>query len=243
MFLFKKKKDGPEEKTMLDKTEALIKSAKENSKEKFRQKAGSDLPDKRNQGKQGQSGAILDASQNLETDAPMKVVIPASSLLEDQDVISVKASESTGLTITEEDVDKLLVEVNKDKPAAEIPDISLDILVPPKEAVEKPKQATGQSIEVKLEPKPEVKSESKLAAKSEAKPSEPAADKDKKTEGADGGNLFSNLFGKVEVEEDNPLQRLMNSLPTISMDEVMIEAEEVKGIMSEWYLKQGKRSK
>jgi hypothetical protein len=93
---------------------------------------------------------------------------------------------------------------------------------------------------VKAESKPEVKSEQKPAVQPDAKPAAPEGDKDKKDEGADKGNIFSNLFGKVEVEEDDPLKKLIKTLPEISMDEVMIEAEEVKGLISEWYANQGK---
>jgi hypothetical protein len=240
MFLFKRKKDGLQEKTVLDKTESIIKLAKEN-KEKTKQQTGSNSTDKKNQGKHEQSGKILNTVQ--ESDSQMKVVIPASSLVEDQEVISLKNFEIDETIVSEEDVDKLLVQVNKDKPTVEVPDISLDILTSPKEAAEKPKPAMsqpevklGSGLDAKTESKPEMKLEQKPSAQSETKPGAPVGDKDKKDEGADKGNLFSNLFGKVEVEEDDPLKKLIKTLPEITMDEVMIEAEEVKGLISEWYV-------
>lgn len=242
MFLFKRKKDAPQEKTVLDKTESIIKLAKEN-KEKMKQQTGSNSGDKKNQGKHEQSGKILNRVQ--EADSPMKVVIPASSLVEDQEVISLKNAELIESDVPEEDVDKLLVEVNKDKPAVEAPDISLDILASPKGAAEKPKPAMsqtevkGSNPDAKTESRPEIKAEQKSAVQSETKPAAPAGDKDKKDEG-DKGNLFSNLFGKVEVEEDDPLKKLIKTLPDMTIDEVMIEAEEVKGLISEWYVNQGK---
>jgi hypothetical protein len=271
MFLFKKRKDASDEKTALEKTEEAIKSVKENNKAKS--KPGSDPVEPQ--------------------DSPLKVVIPASSLLEDEDVISIKEPEVEKSGISEEDVDKLLVAVNQNKPEIEIPDISLDVLKPEPEKGEKIKPVSNkvetkseikaeQKSEIKAEavPKPEIKLEAKteikpeivpeikaevkpenkieakteiktenktetkpvakVETKSEAKPAAGEGEKGKKGGGDEKENLFSNLFGSVEVEEDNPLKRLISSLPEISIDEVMNEADEVKGLMSEWYVNQGK---
>jgi hypothetical protein len=283
MFLFKKRKDGSDEKTALEKTEEAIKSVKENNK--LKSKPGSDPVEPQ--------------------DSSMKVVIPASSLLEDEDVISIKEPEVGKSGISEEDIDKMLVAVNQNKPEIEIPDISLDVLKPEQEKVEKNKPVSNKTeikaeqkqetipetkpevkaeavhkIETKLEAKPEikpdikpeikteVKPENKIEAKTEiktenksetksgakvetktdvkaenkgeAKPAAGEGEKGKKGGGEEKENLFSNLFTSVEVEEDNPLKRLINSLPEISIDEVMNEADEVKGLMSEWYVNQGK---
>jgi exonuclease SbcD len=243
MFLFKKRKDAPQEKTALDKTESTIKAAKENSKDKAKQKVGSDLPVNKQPGKNEKSNVTVNSTAS-DKNSPLKVVIPASSLLDDEVVIPAKVINSSRSSIPEEDVDKLLVKVNQDKAVTDIPDISLDILAPPEEIKEKPQQIkTKPEIEpeVKTEVKAEVKPEIKVEAKPPKATSSPSPEKDKKGKAGDGKeNLFSNLFGKVEVEEDNPLKRLINSLPDITIDEVINEAEEVKGLMNEWYSSQGK---
>jgi hypothetical protein len=76
-----------------------------------------------------------------------------------------------------------------------------------------------------------------------AKPAEtaekkPAENGKKAAEAEDKGNMFSNLFGKAEVEEETYLDRLIKSLPDVSIEEVVNEADEVKNIMNEWFLSQ-----
>jgi hypothetical protein len=247
MFLFKRRKDISQEQTALEKTESTIKLAKEKSNSKSQLKAEADTDKKKSKQKEVKSDKTENAEQSLDTDIPMKVVIPASSLLEDQELSSVKVPETNKSAIAEEDLDKLLVKVNQGEPVVEIPDISLDILAPPTDEHEKTLQSANKP-EVKFDSKPEVKnesntenkSESKPETKDEVKPAESAPDKATKAEGDGKENLFSNLFGKVEVEEDNPTQRLIHSLPDISIEEVLNEAEEVKGLMHEWYVNQGK---
>jgi hypothetical protein len=61
-------------------------------------------------------------------------------------------------------------------------------------------------------------------------------------EGEDKGNLFSSLFGKNEIVEETPLDRLIKSLPDTTIEEVMNEAEEVKGLMNEWFQNKAEQS-
>jgi hypothetical protein len=84
--------------------------------------------------------------------------------------------------------------------------------------------------------------DTKLPAATEAKsPAAEVKQPEKKKEGEETkDNLFSQLFGKVEQEEETPLDRLIKALPEISIEEVMNEAEEVKGLMSEWFQNQPK---
>jgi len=78
------------------------------------------------------------------------------------------------------------------------------------------------------------------AAPVEAKKPAPAPDAPKPEakkaapEAAGGDNLFSSLFSKTEVEEENSLDRLVKALPDITMEEVLSEAEEVKNLMKEY---------
>jgi hypothetical protein len=53
-------------------------------------------------------------------------------------------------------------------------------------------------------------------------------------------NLFASLFGKSEVFEETPIDRLIKSLPDITIAEVMNRAEEVKGLMNDWFQNQEK---
>jgi hypothetical protein len=247
MFLFKRRKDAPKEKTSLDKTEETIKLAKESKQQKLKQKDGQDASDPGTNRKSDNTG---EAVQN--DNIPMKVVIPASNLVEDDSPVSAITAVPDKSLVPEEDVDKLLVKVNQGKPEQEAPDISLDILKTEKEnakSTEKPKiqseQKTDSNSALKNskpeDTKNETKTETKTTVKPETKSAEADASKDKKEVPKEGKeNLFSNLFGKVEVEEDNPLKRLIKSLPDVSMDEVMNESEEVKGLMNEWYTNQGK---
>jgi hypothetical protein len=47
-------------------------------------------------------------------------------------------------------------------------------------------------------------------------------------------NMFSSLFGNAVEEEENILDRLFKSLPEISMEEILREAEEVKSLIKEF---------
>jgi hypothetical protein len=78
------------------------------------------------------------------------------------------------------------------------------------------------------------------AADAAKKPGEAEKDKKKGGEEENKGNLFSQLFSKVEEAEETPLDRLIKTLPEITMEEVVNEAEEVKGLMSEWFQNQAK---
>ncbi len=95
-------------------------------------------------------------------------------------------------------------------------------------------QETGKT----LPPIPEEVADSLLVkAKPQDLISEPAA---RSTKGEAKDSLFSDLFGQVEQEEDTPLDRLIKSLPDISMEEILNQAEETQRLMNEWYGKQGR---
>jgi len=79
-----------------------------------------------------------------------------------------------------------------------------------------------------------------LAPEAEKKSGGDGKEKKKGNEEEGKENLFSQLFNKVEEAEETPLDRLIKTLPEISMEEVMNEAEEVKGLMSEWFHNQSK---
>jgi hypothetical protein len=68
--------------------------------------------------------------------------------------------------------------------------------------------------------------------KTEAKDKDKDKDKEKEEEG--GKSLFANLFNKTEEKEETPLDKLIKSMPDITIDEVMSEAEEVRGLIAEW---------
>ncbi|HSW58076.1 MAG TPA: hypothetical protein VLH15_06715 [Dehalococcoidales bacterium] len=68
----------------------------------------------------------------------------------------------------------------------------------------------------------------------ESNDKKPAVSDKKENKAEDKGNTFSNLFGKTEVDEETPLDRLIKSLPDVSIEEVASEAEEVKSLMVEW---------
>jgi ribonuclease E len=95
----------------------------------------------------------------------------------------------------------------------------------------------------KPEPKPEVpKAEGPKpeAPKADAPKAEPAkkeggdaAKKDNKDDVNNKDNLFSSLFNKTAEVEETPIDRLIKSLPDITIDEVMNEAEEVTGLITE----------
>jgi hypothetical protein len=247
VFLFKRRKDVSQEQTALEKTESTIKLAKENTHNKSKDKEGSNSNKSKSKEQGAQSGKIRHNDQTIETDTPMKIVIPASSLLEEQDLSSINVPAANNSTVPEEDLDKLLIKVNQDEPVVEVPEISLDVHDPIKEGNGKTIQPPNKSEE-KLESKPEAlpklnldsKSESKTEMNTETKPPESKPDKDKTPKGDGKENLFSNIFQKVDAVEDNPTQRLINSLPDISIEEVINEAQEVNGLMQEWYVNQGK---
>jgi hypothetical protein len=52
-------------------------------------------------------------------------------------------------------------------------------------------------------------------------------------------NLFSSLFGQTVEKEETPIDRLIKSLPDITIEEVMNEAEEVQCLINEIYQNQG----
>jgi hypothetical protein len=68
----------------------------------------------------------------------------------------------------------------------------------------------------------------------------PAENAQKAAPAEEKGDLFSNLFGKSEVEEETHLDRLIKSLPDVGIEEVINEADEVKNLMNEWFQSQNR---
>jgi hypothetical protein len=182
--------------------------------------------------------------------APIKVVIPAKALEEDEikkeKLAPAKVAPKT--PVPEEELDSLLVPVKRDP--AEEPEVSIstEILMPKPEKIISTPATTSIALPAAL-PAPAAAIPAPVSAsvsaalppaptenKKEEKSPEPPKDKTKgASEGEDKGNLFSNLFGKAIEEEETPLDRLIKSLPDITIEEVLTEAEEVKGLMSEYF--------
>jgi hypothetical protein len=305
MFLFRRKKENAENVADGLNPEEILKLEKSINPAKSAKPAGKDKKEKAVKKAEAETTAkdpffqAEDALQIIENDTPVKVVIPASSLIEDDDPEPLKAGapEPVGEPVAEEVVDSLFEKVNQGKDEEE-EEVSLEAILPPieKKAEARPassappvkvpavsaekapaaapsqSQAAGKSngaIEgqgqspaaaktpVQAESKPESakadkspapaegKTEAAAAAKlpgaTEAKAPAPAAEAAKKG-GAEENkeNLFSQLFGKTEEVEETPVDRLIKQLPDISIEEVLNEAEEVKGLMSEWYQNQPK---
>jgi len=98
------------------------------------------------------------------------------------------------------------------------------------ENTENNEEMTESSVEA-----PEIKAEDIPAApeiKTEAEQSSENPEEEKKEE---DGNLFSALFGGTEVVEETALDKLVKSLPEITIEEVMNEAEDVNNIIHDWY--------
>ena len=66
----------------------------------------------------------------------------------------------------------------------------------------------------------EAEGEEKTETKKEAKPEDTA-------------DSLNNLFSDDE-EEENPLANLINSLPDVTVEELMVDLNEIKGIINEW---------
>jgi hypothetical protein len=299
MFLFRRKKEIAENTADGLNLEEIEKLEKSISPAKPVKPAGKDKKEKAVKKAEGATTAkdpffqAEDALQIIENDTPVKVVIPASSLIEDDasESESTGTPEPVGEPVAEEVVDGLFEKVNEGKEEEE-EDVSLEAILPPidkktaaklagqvpAEAAEKApavvppqspaagksngaEQGPGQSLaaakpavaaEVKTEnakteklpPAAEGKTDGSAAVKlpgaAEAKTPAPAAEAAKKGGAEESGNLFSQLFGKTEEVEETPVDRLIKTLPEISIEEVLNEAEEVKGLMSEWYQNQPK---
>jgi hypothetical protein len=307
MFLFRRKKENAENTADGLNLEEIVKLEKSISPAKPVKPAGKDKKEKAVKKAEGGTTAkdpffqAEDALQIIENDTPVKVVIPASSLIEEEESEPLKAGapEPVGEPVAEEVVDSLFEKVNEGKEEEE-EEVSLEGILPPidkkmaarlagkepaaaadkapavaqpqspaaaksngaaegqvqsPEAAKSPAPAEGKTESAKADKSPapaEGKTEGAAAAKlpgaaeaklpgaAEAKPPAPAAEAAKKGGAEENGNLFSQLFGKTEEVEETAVDRLIKSLPEISIEEVLNEAEEVKGLMSEWYQNQAK---
>lgn len=119
--------------------------------------------------------------------------------------------------------------------------IALPAPAPVAELVVQPEDKVSQTEDKAAEPKADA-AVPRAKAETPAKQPETKTEADKKPPAAEGGNaVFADLFGKMEVEEETPMDRLMNSLTTITMEEVQSEAAEVQGLMNEWAQSQAPR--
>jgi hypothetical protein len=311
MFLFRRRKEIteiPVDELKLEETEqqekgipaaptikTVARTAKPPVKDKKEKAANKAEPEKAIKDPYFQSE---DSLQIIENDTLVKVVIPASSLIEEDSLETelILEQETPGESVPEEVVDGLFVKVNEgktieeqniplesillplEKKAASSGEKSLPTALPPTQAqpaagatkektsqlVADAKPAPGKlaaalpldaaSIPGSSEPKnanPEAAIDISAAAQSEnvaTGKTEPVpepktlaalADTGKKAGGEDNKeNLFSQLFDKLENVEETPLDRLIKALPEISMEELLNESEEVKGLMSEWFQNQ-----
>jgi hypothetical protein len=259
MFLFKKKKDSPEvtteeQKSEVKKTAPPVKVVDKNAKKASEEKAAKESPvsvtvketsGAKNQGKNPDEiadGLLVKVTpdpdiENAVSDAQVKEVL--------KPVVAVEAAA-----------------VNKAQAApVKTADSASTANAKPENSGTGPAAASVAGDKNKGSDVPKTGTETKAAEKTEAKPAEskPAAaekkagEENKKPEGEkkpdeakkggegeDKGNLFSNLFGKADVEEETALDRLIKSLPDIAIEEVVNEADEVKSLMSEWYQNQPK---
>jgi hypothetical protein len=193
MFLFRKKNENSE-----------IKPAEPTKAELFR-------PDKSKTGKPEKArGKTVEAERVVETierplsDSPLKVVIPASALKEEEakDPVQLTASIPLPTSVPDEVVDSFLK--------------------PGHQSAAKPDEAT-----LAFEPG-QVK-------KTQSDPVLPKLESAKAVKEGEGKeNMFSSLFGQPIEEEENSLARLITSLPEITIEEVLSEADEVKNLMKEY---------
>jgi hypothetical protein len=260
MFLFRRKKDNTEAK--LAAQEAKVKKALEQKEKEAqaiaRKEAAAAKAAQVEAAKKEAAAARVVKVEAVKAGkaASVKVVVPAGSLKEEGSGLpKVQSQAPAGAEVPDELVDSLLVKVNREG-SDEIAAPALSEIIPaakPVQAVvETPAAATGANqspvaaevaqsaakpVAAVVPPSAAQPAPATDAAKAEAKPVEapkkPAAEA-KKGATEDNGNMFSNLFGKSEVEEETYLDRLIKSLPDITIEEVMSEADEVKGLMSEW---------
>jgi hypothetical protein len=86
-----------------------------------------------------------------------------------------------------------------------------------------------REMKIPLDAVPEEVADSLLVmANPEESILEPAAAKTEVKE-----SLFSDLFGQIQ-EEENPIVRLIKSLPDVSMEELVVQAEETRRWINEW---------
>jgi hypothetical protein len=152
--------------------------------------------------------------QISDEDVPVKIVVAAGSLREEvsPQPVQEKPPDFIKETMPEEAVDGLFVKVNQEKIENDQARTAFDRIV--------------------------------LSQNSEPQPQESPHTISEQTNEASGGDgkdkLLSNLFGNMEEEEETPLDRLIKILPDITIEEVLNEAEVVKGIMNEYIENQQK---
>jgi hypothetical protein len=202
MFLFRRKKENNEDQPAGETKAELLRPDK-NKKEKSQKVRGKII----------EAESVVETIENPPPDSPVKVVVPASALKEEEAKEPVAAAASV-------------------TPTASVPDEVADsLLTPGHESAKKLAEAPPASAP------PPVPAEAK---KPDPPPISPKPDSRKAVQEGDGKeNLFSSLFGKAIEEEENSLDRLIKNLPDISMEEVLSEAEEVKNIMREFSPGQG----
>ncbi len=187
MFLFRKKKDNSETPAAEPTKAELIRPDKNKKSQPVKGK-----------GKIVEAESVVETVETAQADRPVKVVVPASALKEEETANPVAAVESS-------------------PPAAAVPDEVADsLLTPGHPGAAQPAAApaaTPASTPITA-PKPDPK---KAVQEGEGK-----------------DNLFSSLFGQAVEEEEDILAKLVKSLPEISMEEILSDAEEVKSLMKEF---------
>ncbi len=196
MFLFRKKNENND-----------VKPAKATKAELLRpDKSKTKTPEKA-KGKTVEAESVLETLEIPKAEAkdfPVKIVVPASALKEEE------AKDSAPAAIFA-------------PPEVALPDEVVDSLLKPgHQRSAKPDEVKPAPVSAeakKLNPTPvSLKTDSGKAVK----------------EGEGKENIFSSLFGNEIEEEENSLTRLIKNLPELSIEEVLGEAEEVKNLIMKY---------
>jgi hypothetical protein len=229
MFLFGRKKKASDNKVEPQKKTVSKKPAGNAKKEKPAKAADAASLEKETVVKIGNAVNTLANEKSVGTDntkkyiekeTPLKVVIPDSSSEQEETIEAIEDEESASgeEAVPNEIVDSLFVKVKRDK--AE----DSSVVAPNIDAVLRPNIA-----EILTPP----------GNTSEKKAQVPIIDQSKKSPEGEGKNaLLTSLFTKAVEVEETPLDRLIKTLPDITIKEVLKEAEEVKVLMSEWFQSQ-----
>ncbi len=195
MFLFRKKKDNTETPAAEPTKAELIRPDKNKKSQPVKGK-----------GKIVEAESVVETVETAQADRPVKVVVPASALKEEETANPVAAVESSppAAAVPDEVADSLLTPGHPG--AAQSAAAPAATLTAPADATPAPTPVTA--------PKPDPK---KAVQEGEGK-----------------DNLFSSLFGQAVEEEEDILAKLVKSLPEISMEEILSDAEEVKSLMKEF---------
>jgi hypothetical protein len=172
---------------------------------------------------------------------PIKVITSKELELEDKAEHIEDSIEIEKEDIDDEIVDNLLVPGNPETRKDNDESIDLDEA---QYEIEEEDNGDRSDIQEKVESVVESKESDaepvvKIEGDTESEDIKEDKDKDEDEEG--GGNLFASLFGNTQVEEETPLDKLKNSLPEITIEEVINEAEDVNNIIHDWYQQQIKR--